>query len=296
MRLSPSLPLLLCAALALPACSGNDETPDVGFGPADTGAAEDSGVAVDTGVEADAGTEADAGEVDVGPRDAEPTDAPGPGDAEPMDADPLDAGPMDAPAAADAMTADASPADAAPVDSGSMGPMCDPEFGAAEACGGNLVGTWTYDAACTNTTLLEQTFNFCGPGTGVSNVNQVVSGTLNLDANGTFTRDLSSTTTADLALGGNCGRNCAGNSALIPNLIPGATATCAGAIGNCNCQITLTESVQDTGPYVVAGNTVTTGTGIGSRQYWFCVQGGTLLYNGYDSNTTDRFTTYILTP
>jgi hypothetical protein len=34
-------------------------------------------------------------------------------------------------------------------------PSCDPDFGAAEACGGSLTGTWTYETACLDRSPVE---------------------------------------------------------------------------------------------------------------------------------------------
>ena len=301
---------------------------DAGFvdaGDPDTGVEEDAGL-VDAASD-DAGVVEDAGPADVGPEDAGldaavldggPTDAtpsvdaapsldatPDDSGSAPLDAGPTDGGgppdtgiPLDSGVAADAGAPDAQVIDAGSPDAG-VGPMCNPSFGAADACAGAALGTWTYQAACSDQVPFASVVATC-PGATVNNTVRAAGGTITLNPNGTFSRNVQTTVSGDAFVPQLCvsggGLTCAQLGPFLPVLITGATGTCAQGAGGCDCQITVVEQINETGQFFATGSVVTTISGGITRDYWYCAQPGRLEYRGLPSTPTDNDTTYLLTP
>ncbi len=123
-------------------------------------------------------------------------------------------------------------------------------------------------------------------------------GTVTVNANGSLARMQSTTQTGDLFLPTNClpaGVTCTTLSFFIPTVVPGATGTCAAGTNGCDCAVTVNTVENSSGTWSTQNGVITTISGIDTRQYWYCVQGGALQYRGLPNNPTDNEITYVLT-
>ena len=264
---------------------------------------EDAGVG--DGPVADEGP-ADAEAADADPNDADPNDA-DPTDADPNDADPNDADPADADPAE--VGADAEPGDAGPEDSGSVADAgmadltCNPAFGMADACGGNPVGMWTYQAACLDQSVFAPLQQGC-PTAMTRNVVHSVSGTLNLTAVGTYERNSVDNITGNIDVPPSCAPaaigGCFGAAAIIQNAIPGSSVTCTTlASGGCDCPIVINQTIVDSGTYTVdpvnGVASMNPAAGI-PEQVYYCVDNGVARYRGIAGLSSNASISYVLTP
>lgn len=259
------------------ATSGSDAT-----GLADGASTDASGT---DGASRDASSTADGGASDTGA---------GPMDASRMDAQPIDtgmAGSLDA-----APNADASPpVDTGPrLDTGPGGQVCNSSFGANDACGGNVVGNWTYVEGCLDINAFSMLTAAC-PGIVISNQTQSTSGTLDIGANGVVSRNYSDVARATAAVPALCNiAGCINTASSVGAVVRGASAICIDdAVGGCNCDVTISRSTNDVGTYTVSNGTVTVTTQA-TQMYWFCISGNTLQYRGQPSNPEDNAVSYIL--
>ncbi len=156
---------------------------------------------------------------------------------------------------------------------------CDPDFDMADACGGDITGTWTLGAVCgvdlpaEAAGLAEQ----C-PTAVVGTPEYDVSGTL-VVGSGNFAQTLSGTVSADVTVPSECLTiegtpiNCAALEAVV-NTTPGLSASCEdGMDGACDCGITADVDFSSSGSYTVNGGVATVTTSGGPEEYYFCVDG-----------------------
>jgi hypothetical protein len=141
-----------------------------------------------------------------------------------------------------------------PAGCGSSGPSCPATF---TPCGGDIVGTWTYEAACGANPQLSMA---CP--TATSNLGTSTTGTIAFTAGGTFTETVtvhdSGTVTFPVAcLTGitSCAQLDASNNASGLSIV---SSGCAGTVTeSCTCTIVESGTATLTGTYTTAGNDVT---------------------------------------
>lgn len=203
----------------------------------------------------------------------------------------LDGGPL--PPAPDQGTPAPKPDTATPP---GPAPACDAAL-AKSACGGALVGTYLYKEACASPEIVAPLAAFCA-GATASNVKAVNKGGTLTFTGASYALASNTEVAYDLALPASCGGalGCqAASSAAIAALgAKGATnvkVTCAaGASGGCVCKVGYTVVLSKSGAFTTAGGVATLATG---EQYWYCVKGGGLLYQG-KANTLDVGIAYAL--
>lgn len=176
-------------------------------------------------------------------------------------------------------------------------PTCEPAFGAAQACGGSVLGAWSYRAGCSDQDLFAEARALC-PALAVANQTIAASGTLTF-ASTTFDRVGTASVSADLTVPASCAAaagGCAGVKSAIESSRAGTTATCsAAAAGACACATTVPIGSNDSGPYVVVGSQITTDPGTASaRSFHLCAQPGSLVYRGMNADA-DGKVTFVLT-
>lgn len=178
---------------------------------------------------------------------------------------------------------------------------CDPSFGQADACGGNLVGKWKYTSGCVADSAYEPLKTNC-PGVQISNVavSFTAASALTFYANGGLIQVFNGNITGKALFPQTCvkvGCNALqGVLALAVGLKnPGSTVTCtAAAAGACDCDFNIKLVNFGGAKYTISGNEVTV-TGAGGNQwtYYYCVSGNELRYRGTDQND-DHHVTYVL--
>ncbi len=306
--------VLLFAGLAALLVTGCEETKRGGGGfpgrnnasdasasdasPSDTG-----GGASDSGPGVDLGPGVDVGFVDAG---GGPTDTgPGPGDTGP--------GPSDTGAHADAMVggSDSGPSDsgggtvdAGPrPDAGFQDTLCVSDFGANEACGGSLVGNWTFVSGCLGNNALAPVIAIC-PTASRANQTHVTSGTMEFTAAGRYTRSVRDVISADITVPPLCqfpGQPCSAVAASIQSLLPSSSSVCnPDAQMNCVCRTTIDRTITDEGNYTAAPGSVVFITeplsgGTSRQEHWYCATGNVLKFRGEVVQTTDNGVSYVLT-
>lgn len=251
-------------------------------GPEDAGLSGPDAQAADAearDLSADAG-ESDGETEDATQADAEPEDGATP-DASMEDTGPADTGPSDAGGAVDAGPPD-----------GGMPIACNPSFGTTPtACGGNPSGTWTFQEACGPSALEQEVLRLC-PIAVVTPTARTATGTLSLSSGNAYTLSVTESITANVNVPQFCALGvggCVNIPPLVANALSGATASCTTLpTSACDCTISASLPVQDSGTYSTAGSVVT----VGSQTYDYCVTGTTLL------ELKDRGTesVYVLTP
>jgi hypothetical protein len=145
-----------------------------------------------------------------------------------------------------------------------------PTCPALTACGGTLIGTWDYRAACIDN-VVSKLKGSCAAA-AIQNPTGTVKGYVSFMGNNTVLRTLTSTVTATIVLPPSCtgGASC---SVVQSRLSP--SSVCTGTGGTCSCIVTNENSISDSDTYSLNGNTLVTG---GGAQYDFCVSGNTLSY------------------
>lgn len=180
-----------------------------------------------------------------------------------------------------------------PRDAGPRPVTCNPSFGAADACGGDPTGVWTYQVACTDQNVFASLTQIC-PGTAVSNQLVATGGTVNLRSDGTFTRNVTTDVTADSTWPASCvaiAGGCAGLQTAIVGMTS-FTAACTQAGAGCNCTLASTVATNDNGGWVQNGGTIVAG----GLEYDFCEQQSVFEYRGTANNQADNVFTFVLTP
>lgn len=194
---------------------------------------------------------------------------------------------------------DASEADVVEDTGGDVTPFeptqqCNPNFGAAEACGGSPVGSWEIDNVCTDVDIEGQIAAFCA-GTTVTRLDIRTSGTV-VYTETTYSTDLSGFAEVDLTVPSSLCTilGCEAIAGQIESNLPDSQATCAsGAEGACDCTARLTLSVVESGTYVLNSESglITYDNG---DTYHYCVENGVLTQRefgeGVEFEVTQVFT------
>jgi hypothetical protein len=140
-------------------------------------------------------------------------------------------------------------------------------------CGGSPEGTWSARASCMPfQKVFAQAYGICSA-LSESPMNGTVTGRVTL-ANGVITRDLTMSFSAAVNLPNACtGCRCSDQQARFQSA--GINANCSPVCnsGTCTCFVDKKTTIQDSEPYTVSGNVITTASG---RTYSFCAKPETL--------------------
>lgn len=140
-------------------------------------------------------------------------------------------------------------------------------------CSGNLVGTWHYTGACVDDPLSDVR-TLC-PSISVVNSTSTLTGFAVFSATA-LTRQVSTTYTTTINLPASCAAlGCATIESFLRASVPTATCTAAGA--GCNCTLSGSSTLNETGSYTVSNGVVTETTGSTVRTFDACVTNGTSL-------------------
>lgn len=139
-------------------------------------------------------------------------------------------------------------------------------------CGGDVVGTWDYNAGCVSDPWAAARKN-CQALT-VKNQKGTVKGRITFTST-TVTRDVTTAFSASLTLPASCFPS----PPVCTNLETGLkqvfnSATCTAAAGGCDCDVATTQSVKGSGTnYTIQGNQIVLQDG---NKYDYCIKGSTL--------------------
>ena len=261
----------------------NDAGPVNDMGPGDTGPGLDMSApdmsgpdmgGVDTGPGPDMGG-ADMGGADMGdPGDTGPDPDIGP--------DP-DMGPGP----------DMGPPDMGQPDMGNMPQVCNENFEQADACGGNLDGTWQYTEACGTPLQIQNVAMFC-PGVTLGATVHNTAGSALVISGGTYSLNLNDqvTTNATIQFTGSggaatiCGVStmglppCTFFEMIAANSLNPLVPTCTEVGSTCECQATGTYITNESGTITFNnGLAVTTDNGtLIQHEYYYCESGNQAQY------------------
>jgi hypothetical protein len=178
----------------------------------------------------------------------------------------------------------------ADMDTGVAQPIeCDPDFGAADACGGALTGVWTYRVACGRTPIGAALEDQCPAVELRAETFEAGSGTLTVAANN-FDLDVNVEVHVEAALPAQCTINgCPGTQALLSQAYPQATVACVAAGAGCDCTIDGPVGTFTNGTVVTSGGVATVD---GTDTYYYCVQGSSLIYRRFGTGVEEAV--YVL--
>lgn len=170
---------------------------------------------------------------------------------------------------------------------------CNENFDMSDACGGDLIGTWTIGEMCGNDIPSEAAalLELCSTAT-FSTFSYDVTGTVVADAT-TFTQDISGTVSVDTNIPAAClvlgpfQLDCAGAQAAA-NEQEGITATCVdGADGSCDCVVSADLVISTSGELTTGNNIATVTSGDDSNDFYYCVDGNQLTFRETEISNPD---------
>lgn len=269
-----------------------------------SGGGDDAGPGIDLGPGVDVGFfDAGGGPADTGAGGSDT--GPGPSDTGPR-ADAMVGGSDSGGGMVDAGGgADAAPApDTGPrPDAGFQDTSCVSDFGANEACGGSLVGNWTFVSGCLGNAALAPVIAIC-PSATRANETHVTTGTMEFTAAGRYLRSVRDVISADITVPPLCqfpGQPCSAVAGSIQSLLPNSSSVCtADGQMNCLCRTTIDRTISDEGNYTTAPGSVVFVTeplsgGTTRQEHWYCATGNVLKFRGEVVQTTDNGVAYVLT-
>ena len=177
------------------------------------------------------------------------------------------------------------------------GPTCEPEFAVADACGGDLVGTWTLDDACGRLGVLAGIEAECAQIEVLSESVTGASGTLEVRSDNTYVENLNVTGEVDFTIASSCVESLVSTCTELSTRLTAAfnqdtTVQCADSPGGCRCQIDGALTRQSTGTYALSGASVTLDDGL---TYSYCVNEDTLALRSFAVGGVAVTPTFFLT-
>lgn len=182
---------------------------------------------------------------------------------------------------------------------------CNPDFKLADACGGDIVGTWHYRSACTSTYAL--------PAVVVAVCGDIESSVIEAAVNGTLTiteedydLDVDTELTTTLTVPASCLKGAIINTcgkfqaafvvaaATLPDDYGVSISNCTeDDAEGCICEVVATLSQSESGEFSINGGVAT----LDSNDYYFCVANdGVLRYSpSSTSDAVDKNVSYVLT-
>lgn len=166
---------------------------------------------------------------------------------------------------------------------------CVADFGMAQACGGDLEGTWTYVDACGDTGLEDGLTDLCTTATIDSQSVGGGSGSITVTG-GSITQNVSATAEATVTVPSAClvvgpvTLDCATVQTQAQQTIemdfPGVSVTCATSGPDCSCDLSLPFTTGGAGTIVTSNGVAT----VDGDTYYYCVNGDRLLYRQFGAD------------
>ena len=188
-------------------------------------------------------------------------------------------------------------------DAGISASLCNPDFREANACGGNIEGTWKYTEGCLDRSTIGMVAMAC-QGTVLRNEIQVATGTITFTSTMGYQRDLNDEYSVDLEVPSACRMfvgTCGAIKTLVESYEPRAQVDCLGNFsGGCDCSLEIKKVVNDWGTYEFPSTGVVRLTpndsSMTAGDYYYCVDQGMIQYKGFSMDSSDHSVSYILTP
>ncbi|MEO1336332.1 MAG: hypothetical protein AAFV29_11845, partial [Myxococcota bacterium] len=150
-------------------------------------------------------------------------------------------------------------------------PLCRAEFSAADACGGDLEGTWTVAEGCGRLGVLSTLEMQCSGIEVISEVVTSATGTLTVQGD-SYTESLRLRGEVDFIIPSEClpdGATCTQVGEDLSNGFNSAsTAVCIDAQDGCRCDLDAGLDRETSGTLTLSGSTVILDGGL---QYFYCV-------------------------
>lgn len=185
-------------------------------------------------------------------------------------------------------------------DTGAQG-ECNASMGPSDACGGDLVGNWSYVEACADPDVVMGAIKVVCPTASGSNFDISTSQTAKLNFTAT---DYDLEVKTDVAFDLNVPVICAttlGGCATVQGLVESGfttsglegTVSCTDNGGACDCAMAFAYDIQDAGTYTTADGIATLDNGF---EYYYCVADGKLKYSPVPDMADDAAAGYVLSP
>lgn len=174
--------------------------------------------------------------------------------------------------------------DAGAADTGTSNVACDPAFGQPDACGGDLQGTWSYQAACGTTPVAAALRQNCPSVTIAAERYNSGSGTLTVTG-ASFMLAVNVDVHVEAGIPAACVLgSCAATQSSLQTALPQVTIACSQSGAGCDCAFD--------GPVgTMSSGTVTTNDGVATvndgTTYHYCVEGSSMTYRRFGTNTTE---------
>lgn len=150
--------------------------------------------------------------------------------------------------------------------------------GKTQPCGGDVVGSWVFNGACTNEAVLMSSLQASCPGATIHVDKFTISGTMTLGADQTFTMAATRAASARESIPLACQPNVTSCAELSMSVSDGGDSivlTCTGTT-TCDCTVDVTASgATETGTYTTSGTTFSATGGPGTVEY---CRAGSLLH------------------
>ncbi|MBI4822333.1 MAG: hypothetical protein HY791_39095 [Deltaproteobacteria bacterium] len=180
-------------------------------------------------------------------------------------------------AASDAAVPDAMSSDAQTPDAGFEPRLCDPSFGADQACGGDISGVWRYLEGCGESSIEQVVLDLCND-VDIRSA-ELTGGTGSLAVEGArFTLEVEGRGQSVVNLGPSCNPiGCGATQFVITTAADRAnieaSAVCAddGSSG-CDCELETPFELTTTGTISVSNGIATVQTSRGEERFYYCAK------------------------
>ena len=188
-------------------------------------------------------------------------------------------------------------------DAGISVSLCNPTFAEADACGGNLEGSWKYTEGCLDPSSIGMVSAACQTAV-LRNELQVATGTITFTSTMSYHRSLTDNYSVDIEVPASCVTfvgSCMGIESTIELFEPRAQVNCLMSIGGgCDCSLEIKKRVEDRGQYELPSpgvvRMIPDDTSMNQGDYHYCVDQGMLHYKGFSMDSADHSVSYVLTP
>ena len=157
--------------------------------------------------------------------------------------------------------------------------ICASGFGAVNACGGDLSGTWALQSLCGSSGYVESLqIDLCAAITLVNETYSNVRGSLVISG-GNYFQDIETSLLTEFEVDGSCLTTDCATFASTVLQVPNA---CIDSVAGCSCGISFTITSSSSGTIGVSGGIATLTDGPSVVDYFYCVQGDTMNYRFVD--------------
>jgi len=188
-------------------------------------------------------------------------------------------------------------------DAGVIFSLCNPSFAEADACGGDLEGSWKYSEGCLDPSSIGMVSTAC-QGAVLRNELQVATGTITFTSTMSYHRILNDNYSVDIEVPASCVSfvgSCMGIESTIELFEPRAQVNCLMSVGGgCDCSLEIKKRVNDRGQYELTSagvvRMIPDDSSMTQGDYHYCVDQGMLHYKGFSTDSADHSVSYVLTP